>query len=132
MARIYEADTNLTEGINGLYEDREEAVTKIENAITGYKSVVNSSTVEQKALKARANFGLGHAYESLGKLKEATEAYKSAAELTNIKAVSEAATQRMQMLGKSDTKEFLTWFESQNFKPLTRFAADTSRWEHAA
>ncbi len=28
LARIYEADTNLTEGINGLYQDREEAVTK--------------------------------------------------------------------------------------------------------
>ncbi len=117
LARLYEADTNLTEGINGLYEDREEATGKIESAIRAYKSVAGDKEAASEALRARAQFGLGHAYESLGKIKEATAAYQAAVEQTDVKAVAEAASQRIQMLGKPETKEFLAWFEAQDFKP---------------
>ncbi len=62
----------MTEGINGLYQARKKR-SQNRKRHHGYKSVVNNSMLTNKALKARASFGLGHAYESLGKLKEATD-----------------------------------------------------------
>lgn len=115
MARLYEADTNLGAGITALFTDRDEAETLIEDAIKAYKNVTLST--KDTLLASRANFGLGRAYESLGQTKEAIAAYEATASLTESDAVAEAAKQRIALLQKAETQEFLTWFAKQDFKP---------------
>jgi len=115
MARLFEADSNLGAGITALFTDREEGQAKIEDAIKAYKSVTTSTN--DKLLLSRANFGLARAYESLGETKEAISAYQSAASTTESEAIAEASKQRIALLEKSETQEFLTWFSKQDFKP---------------
>jgi len=115
MARLYEADTNLSDGITALFTDREEARSKIDNAIKAYKSVIASA--KDKLLVSRGNFGLGRAYESIGNSKDAVAAYKSAIATSESDAVKEASEQRIALLEKTETQEFLTWFAKQDFKP---------------
>jgi tetratricopeptide (TPR) repeat protein len=115
MARLYEADTNLGAGITALFADREEGESKIQDAIRAYKNV--TLTAKDKLLLARAHFGLGRAYESLGQTKEAISAYEASAAITESKAVAEAAKQRIALLQKPETQEFLTWFAKQDFRP---------------
>jgi len=115
MARLYEADTNLGAGITALFSDRDEAESRIEDAIKAYKTVILSA--KGSLLTSRANFGLARAYESLGQTKEAIAAYEATASLTESEAVAEAAKQRIALLQKAETQEFLTWFAKQDFKP---------------
>ncbi len=116
MARLYEADTNLGAGLMALYNDREEGEAKIEDSIKAYKDVATKS--KDKLLASRAYFGLGHAQESLGKLDDAITAYGQSIKLADSDAVVNAAQQRIDMLKKPETQEFMTWFAKQDFKPV--------------
>jgi tetratricopeptide (TPR) repeat protein len=115
MARLFEADTNLGSGIMTLYSDREQAEATIQDAIKGYRAVADTS--DDKLLVARAYFGLGRAQESLGKVEDAITAYGQAVAATQSDAVANAAQQRIDLLKKAETQEFLTWFAKQDFKP---------------
>jgi tetratricopeptide (TPR) repeat protein len=131
IARLLEADTNLGSGIATLYTDREEAEGKIEDALKAYRNVANST--KDRLLLSRASFGIGHAYESLGKVKEATEAYRKVIAQNESEAVVKAAQQRIDLLQKSETQEFLTWFSKQDFKPADpSLPPNVARWQYAS
>ena len=115
IAQLFEADTNLSSGIATLYTDREEAEGKIEAALKAYRSVASSN--KDRLILSRANFGMGHALESLGKTKEAIEAYRKVVAQNESDAIVKSAQQRIDLLQKSETQEFLTWFSKQDFKP---------------
>lgn len=115
IAQLFEADTNLSSGIATLYTDREEAEGKIEAALKAYRSVASSN--KDRLILSRANFGMGHALESLGKTKEAIEAYRKVVAQNESDAIVKSAQQRIDLLQKSETQEFLTWFNKQDFKP---------------
>lgn len=115
MARLYEADTNLSAGITALFSDREEAEAKIDDSIKAYREV--TASVKDRLLVSRANFGMGRALESLGKVEDAVAAYQKVVLMNESDAVVSAAQQRIDLLKKAETQEFLAWFGKQDFKP---------------
>ncbi len=115
MARLFEADTNLSAGITSLYADKEEGESKIEDALKAYREVTVST--QDRFLLSRAHLGIGHALESIGKAEDAIAAYRQAVAINESPALVAAAQQRIDLLQKPDTAEFLTWFAKQDFKP---------------
>ncbi|MGV3486679.1 MAG: tetratricopeptide repeat protein [Planctomycetaceae bacterium] len=115
IARLIEADSNMGAGVASLYTDREDAETRIEDAADAYRDVTRLT--KDKLLLSRAHFGLGHALESLGKVDEAVDAYQQVMAINESDAIVNAAQQRMNLLEKSETQEFLTWFAKQDFSP---------------
>ncbi len=115
LARLFEADTNLNAGITALYVDREEAESKINDALKAYREV--ASTSKDRLLVARSQFGVGHALESLGKVEDSVSAYRQVVAQADSDALAQAAQQRIDSLQKPETQEFLTWFAKQDFTP---------------
>lgn len=115
LAKLYAADANLGEGVMTLYSDRELAEGKIQDALKSYKDVATSA--KGRLLVSRAYFGMGQALESQGKLKEAIDAYQNVISQKESDAIVKAAQLRIDLLGKPETEEFLTWFAKQDFKP---------------
>lgn len=115
LAKLYAADANLGEGVMTLYSDRELAEGKIQDALKAYKDVATSA--KGRLLISRAYFGMGQALESQGKVKEAIDAYQNVISQKESDAIVKAAQLRIDLLGKPETKEFLTWFAKQDFKP---------------
>ena len=115
LARLYEADTNLSAGITALFTDREDGETKINDAVKAYRDV--TTTVKDRLLVSRANLGMGRALESIGKVEDAISAYKQVVMLKESDEVVAAAQRRIDLLEKAETQEFLAWFRKQDFKP---------------
>lgn len=118
MANLLQADTLLAEGINALFEDREDAEKRISESIDSYTAVRDTAGADPLVV-SRANLGLARAHESLGKIDEAVKAYGEVVRLKESDAIVKIAENRIAELKKPSTAEFLTWFAKQDFKPAT-------------
>lgn len=118
MANLLQADTLLAEGINALFEDREDAEKRIAESIDSY-TVVRDTAGADPLVISRANLGLARAHESLGKIDEAVKAYGEVVRLKESDAIVKIAENRIAELKNPATTEFLTWFAKQDFKPAT-------------
>lgn len=114
LAKLYQADTLLAGGINGLFEDREEAENQIKEAIKHYEAVRGAATSSMFA--SRATLGLARARESLGQIDLAVEDYNRLIKLNEFEAVVNLAQQRINQLKSPAAVEFLSWFAKQDFR----------------
>lgn len=117
LAKLYQADALLAGGIAGLFEDRDEAQGRIEEAIKLYESVQQPGV--DTLIRSRANLGLGRAHESLGQTDLALAAYNRLIEIGESDAIVKLAQQRIGQLKNPMTEEFLVWFGKQDFRPPT-------------
>ena len=112
---LFQGEDNLAQGINALYQDRDEAETLLNEAKDDF---INArSTADDVILVSRANFGLALAAESLGLVDEAIEAYQRTVDAGESDQMVEVAQERIDRLSNPSTTDFLAWFSEQDFSP---------------
>ncbi|TWU47726.1 YfgM family protein [Rubripirellula reticaptiva] len=114
-AKLYQANQFLTEGVDALFADRDNAVTLLGDAKKAYENALVGAT--DPLLISRGHFGLARAHESLGELDEAIAQYKETIAVGESDEMTEKAEERIAALGKPGTKSFLAWFADQDFSP---------------
>lgn len=115
LAKLLQADALLATGITGLFNEREEALNQLGDAVKRYAEVAGSS--KDTLIRSRANFGLARAHESLGDREKAISAYNTVVSIGESDAIAKIAQQRIDMLNSQLSKEFFAWFETKDFKP---------------
>lgn len=115
LAKLYQADVLLANGIAAQFNDREEAETQLADALKRYSEAAGASS--DTLIRSRANFGIARTHESLGQVDKAIEAYKNVVSIGESDAMIKAAQQRIEALQNPETQEFLVWFERQDFRP---------------
>jgi hypothetical protein len=105
------ADAGLREGSYGLYRDRAQAKSAIQEAINRYDEVLGGT--EEEALRQRASFNLGRARECLGDVKAAESQYQNVANQWPDTPFGIAAAKRVKDLKRPETREFYDWFARQ-------------------
>jgi hypothetical protein len=112
---LYQGSQKMGVGINALFTNREEAEELLDEAGSAYRQAIAQSN--DKLIQSRAHFGLARIAESLGNADEAIASYEAAMAAGESDAMVTEAKQRIESLTKSDTQEFLTWFNEQDFSP---------------
>ncbi|MGB7346330.1 MAG: tetratricopeptide repeat protein [Pirellulaceae bacterium] len=112
---LYSANDDLESGIASLYQNRADAETMLSSARDSFNDALKSS--DDRLLQSRANLGLAMTAESLGKLDEAIDFYKKVSSLNESDAMVSKAKSRIEELSSPDTKDFIAWFEKQDFSP---------------
>jgi len=115
LAKLYQADVLLANGIAAQFNDREEAEAQLADALKRYSEAAGASS--ETLIRSRANFGIARTHESLGQVDKAIEAYKKVVSIGESDAMIKAAQQRIEALQNPETQEFLVWFERQDFRP---------------
>ncbi len=120
------ADNKLLEGLEQLYTDRKLAEETINKAIDSYEEVANKSY--ESDLKNRAAMGMAQAYESIGKLDDATKYYKQVAAGSQ-DGFATMANNRLAWLASGEGKSFYEWFASVKSTPVAKpnIPADLSK-----
>ena len=120
------ADNQLLLGLEQLYTNRKQGESSIQSAIEAYEGILKSSY--EIELKSRAAMGLAQAYESLGKLDEATRYYQQVAS-SSLDGFARLATQRIAWIKSGEGKSFYDWFASvrSNPAPPPALPSDLSR-----
>ena len=114
-AGVYQGQLQLSQGIQTLYRDKEEAKQLLEDAKGAFESAMVGS--QDPLLRSRAQIGIARAEESLGNFESAVSAYEKVVSIGESEAIVKQAEQRIAALGDPKTKEFLTWFDDQRFAP---------------
>lgn len=114
-ARVYQGNEFLGQGIDALYNDRENAVQLLSDAKNSFSNALASQT--DPLLKSRAHFGLARVAESMGELDEAIKHYEETIAVGESEAMIEKAQERIASLASPTTQQFLTWFADQDFSP---------------
>ena len=114
-AKLYQGQLQLSQGIQTLYSDREEAAQLLNDAIAAFDAAIAGDS--DQLLLSRAYLGIGKANESLGQFEEAKAAYDQVVAIGESDAVIKQAKQRIDALDNVETQEFLAWFQDQNFAP---------------
>ncbi|MCO8123010.1 tetratricopeptide repeat protein [Stieleria sp. TO1_6] len=112
---LFQGNDSLAQGINSLYQDRDEAETLLGQAKEQFTSARGAS--KDTILVSRANFGLAMAAESLGEVEEAKQAYQGTVDANESEQMVEIAKQRIARLANPQSDEFLAWFSEQDFSP---------------
>lgn len=115
LAKLLQADALLSDGIAGLFNDREAAAGQLDEALKQYTLVAQTS--KDTLLQSRANFGVARTLESKGEIDKAVSAYNRVIELGESDAIATAARNRIDHLKSPMTQEFFAWFEKQDFTP---------------
>lgn len=115
-ANLSQGNEYLAQGVEALYENREEAKTLLEQASSAFSDALKGSS-DNRLLKSRANLGLAITAESLGDVETAISHYKECAAAKESDDLVANAEQRIKALGTESTKEFLDWFAKQDFTP---------------
>lgn len=113
-AKLYQGEQYLNQGIQSLYQDRDNAVGLLGDAQAVFQTAVSST---DQVLRSRAHFGNARAAESLGNLDEAIEAYNEVIAVNESDAMVKKAEARIKALSSPKTQAFLTWFADQDFSP---------------
>jgi len=111
-AQLAIADDSLSRGTALLLRDKSGAKTHLTDAAERYRELSTKAKVDD--VRQRALFNLGLAYESLGQVEEAVQAYESVEGV-----LAEVAKLRAEAAKKSDVKEFYDWFVKA--EPATPF-----------
>ncbi|MDB4338899.1 tetratricopeptide repeat protein [Rubripirellula sp.] len=112
-ARLYQGQQYLSDGLEAIFTDRDNAEALLAEAQETLKSAVASST--ETLLVSRAHYGLGQAAEALGDIDDAKDHYNNVVELNESDAMVERANERISALEQPDTEAFLNWFGSDDF-----------------
>ncbi len=115
-SRISWADHQVMTGLEQIFADRSKAESMIDKAIEAYQQVYSSAYDTE--IKNRAAIGLAQAYESIGKLEDATKYYKVVAS-SGQAGFDQLANTRLAWLSSGDGKSFYEWFRSARSKPST-------------
>ncbi len=115
-ARLYQGKEYLTQGIEALYSDRNNAEELLNDATAAFKTAISKGR-NDKLLRSRAHFGIARAAESLGNIDDAIAAYEKVVEVNESEAMVKKANERIDTLSNPQTKEFLAWFADQDFSP---------------
>ena len=105
----------LSQGVQSLYTDREEATTLLDNAKKQFKRAIDSS--DNEVLNSRGHLGLAMIAESLGEIDDAIKHYEKVASIGESEAMVTDVEKRIKTLNQPETKKFLTWFAEQDFSP---------------
>lgn len=112
-ARQMVADNDLLKGTEALLVDKDEAMESLKKAAEGYEALLGETT--DNNILARAQIGLAQAYESMGEVEKATQAWEQVASNNNSEAFAKHAKSRIEWLASANSKAFYQWFA--NFKP---------------
>jgi hypothetical protein len=112
-ARQMVADNDLLKGTEALLVDKDEAMESLKKAVEGYESLLSETS--DANIQARAQIGLAQAYESMGEVEKATQAWEQVASNTNSEAFAKHAKSRIEWLASANSKTFYQWLA--NFKP---------------
>ncbi len=113
-ANLALADGHLQAGTVALFINKAQAKSSLNDAIAGYRQVVETAGAPQQVLD-RARFGLGRAFESLGEVDTARGHY-----LAVQGTYAPFAKARAESLDRPDTKRFYDWFaNAQSSVPPT-------------
>lgn len=112
-AKLYQGLQYVSQGIEALYTDRENAQELLTDATTVLTDAAGNS--DDTLLKSRANLGLAQAAESLGNVDDAIKAYEQVVAINESEAMVKRAEDRIKTLSSPKTQEFLAWFADQNF-----------------
>lgn len=109
------AEGRLSQSIQGMFTDRENAVTELTSARDDFQKLVDN---RDGMIKQRAIFGMARAEESLGNLEAARAAYSElAGDAFNGSVYQKQSQERAEYLAKSGPQAFYAWFQKQNPKP---------------
>jgi hypothetical protein len=115
-ARLYIADSQLLNGIEGLFRDRAAAVERLRRAADNYRVIRDTST--DPVLTERAMLGLARAYEALpDKLADAQLEYQALLDRNPQGIFAAQARARGAELERVPVREFHDWFAAQEIKP---------------
>jgi tetratricopeptide (TPR) repeat protein len=114
-ARVYQGNEFLGQGIQALYNDRENAVQLLGDAKNSFSNALASQ--RDPLLQSRAHFGLARVAESMGDLDEAIKQYQETIAVGESEAMTKKAQSRINSLSSPSTKQFLAWFADQDFSP---------------
>ncbi len=114
-ARLYQGQLLLSQGIQRLYSDREEAEQLLGDAKQALLSAITGS--KDRLLKSRGQYGIALASEALGNLDEAIAEYEKVIQIDESEAMRKKAQERIEVLSKPETKAFVSWFADQDFSP---------------
>ena len=117
-ARLNEAEQYVDQGVQGMFKDREGAVSDLETAQEHFETLVNKSGLPE-IVEMRAQLGLARCVESLsdGDTSQAVDAYKKFLEKFPDTAYDAFAKERIKVLESDAGKEFYAWFSQQNPTP---------------
>jgi tetratricopeptide (TPR) repeat protein len=112
-ARQMVADSDLLKGTEALLVDKDEAVESLKKAAEGYEALLAETT--DPNIQTRAQIGLAQAYESMGEVAKASEAWDQVASNAKSEAFAKHAKSRLEWLASDNAKSFYKWFAE--FKP---------------
>jgi tetratricopeptide (TPR) repeat protein len=116
-AKLSLGNMHLAEGTRELFEDREAARDRLEEA-EKYFLAVEKNAGRNAELLDRARYGLAQVYESQNNTAEAIKYYKAVVKAAPESALGKAAAKGERRLSLPSNVEFLAWFDKQ--KPFKR------------
>jgi tetratricopeptide (TPR) repeat protein len=122
-ARLYQGQSYLSQGIQSLFNDRENAEELLSDAQQALRAAISGK--KDKLLRSRGQFGIARASEALGEIDEAIEEYKKVIEINESEAMNEKAQERIDALSDPGARAFVSWFADQDFTPRDPSAPPT-------
>jgi hypothetical protein len=122
-ARLYQGQSYLSQGIQSLFNDRENAEELLSDAQQALRAAISGK--KDKLLLSRGQFGIARAAEALGEIDQAIEEYKKVIEINESEAMNEKAQERIDALSDPEAKTFVSWFADQDFTPRDPSAPPT-------
>ncbi len=122
-ARLYQGQSYLSQGIQSLFNDRENAEELLSDAQQALRAAISGK--KDKLLRSRGQFGIARAAEALGEIDQAIEEYKKVIEINESEAMNEKAQERIDALSDPEAKAFFSWFADQDFTPRDPSAPPT-------
>ena len=114
-AHLYQGGEKMAAGIQSLFNSPVEADDLLTEASVAFENALAGG--DDPVLRSRAYFGLGSIAESRGDAEAAVGYYESAMAAGESEAMAAEAQSRIGRLSRPQTKEFLAWFDQQNFAP---------------
>lgn len=112
-ARQMVADNDLLKGSEALLVDKDEAMESLKKAVEGYEALI--AETNDASIQVRSQIGLAQAYESMGEIEKATQAWEQVASNSSSEVFTKHAKSRIEWLASDDAKSFYGWFSK--FKP---------------
>ncbi len=114
-ARLYQGGQQMGIGFSTLYTSRDEAETLLDDAVEAYNQAMELSN--DAMIQSRAHYGLAQIAEARGNVEDAIREYEEAMAVGESAAMVDEAKARIAALSSSQAKDFLAWFQEQDFSP---------------
>jgi hypothetical protein len=108
-------DENFARGLDDYFTDRDAADSAFRTAVEAYQSCLDRSKIP--LLRSRVQLALAKAYEAQGDIEKARTQYDVAAKDAIGEEIRSFAVRRQQMLGKTETADFIRWLGEQKIAP---------------